>query len=75
MALNSIPNYSAIIGRQVKKIRKRIGMTQIDVAERCGIYRSYLSRIESGKANPTISILADLAQTLKVEIEDLLIED
>jgi transcriptional regulator with XRE-family HTH domain len=75
MTTNTISNYPAIIGHQVKKIRTRIGMTQLDVAERCGLFRTYLSRIESGKANPTITVLAELAQTLKVDIRELLAED
>ena len=72
MAPDTIPNYPAIIGRQAKKFRARAGMTQEDVAERCGIFRTYLSRIELGKANLTISVLTALAQTLKVDVRELL---
>ena len=74
MATNLIKNYPAIIGRQVKATRVRIGMTQLDVSERCGLYRTYVSRIEQGKANPTIVVLAALAATLNVDIRDLLTE-
>jgi transcriptional regulator with XRE-family HTH domain len=50
------------------------GATQDEVAERCGIYRTYLSRIEHGTANPSIRVLVALATTLNVKLTDLLLE-
>lgn len=61
----------AVIGRQVKRLRQESGATQDELAERCGIYRTYLSRIEGGMANPTVTVLAALAIALGVEIQDL----
>ena len=49
-------------------------MTQQVLAERSGIYRTYLSRIESGDANPSIGVLVALATTLNVEVHKLLME-
>lgn len=43
-------------------------MTQEDLAERCGLYRTYLSRIESGGANPTLTMIHALAGSLGVEV-------
>ena len=62
------------LSRQVKTYRSEAGMTQQVLAERSGIYRTYLSRIESGDANPSIGVLVALATTLNVEVHKLLME-
>ena len=41
-------------------------MTQEDLAERCGLFRTYLSRIETGRANPTLTMIHALAASLGV---------
>jgi len=62
------------LSRQVKAFRGEAGLTQQALAERCGIYRTYLSRIESGDANPSIGVLIALANTLNIEIYKLFVE-
>jgi transcriptional regulator with XRE-family HTH domain len=56
-----------IVGAHVRRLRTEANLTQQVLADSCDIYRTYLSRIESGTANPTITVLAALAETLKVE--------
>jgi transcriptional regulator with XRE-family HTH domain len=62
------------LSRQVKTFRSGAGMTQQVLADKSGIYRTYLSRIESGDANPSIGVLIALATTLNVEVYKLLVE-
>jgi transcriptional regulator with XRE-family HTH domain len=62
------------LSRQVKAFRAEAGLTQQALAERCGIYRTYLSRIESGDANPSIGVLIALANTLNIEIYKFFVE-
>jgi transcriptional regulator with XRE-family HTH domain len=62
------------LSRQVKAFRGEAGLTQQALAERCGIYRTYLSRIESGDANPSIGVLIALANTLNIEIYKFFVE-
>jgi DNA-binding XRE family transcriptional regulator len=59
-------SYKKIVGRQIKALRLSRGMTQDVLAERCGIFRTYLSRIESGSANPTLVVIEALAGALEV---------
>lgn len=68
------PMVAEVLARQVKKRRHSAELTQEDVAVRCGIYRTYLSRIEHGTANPSISVLEALAVVLKVTVADLVQE-
>jgi transcriptional regulator with XRE-family HTH domain len=70
MANNSI-DFKKIVGKQVKKLRLREGLTQDVLSERCGIYRTYLSRIEAGTANPTLLVMIALASTLGVHVCEL----
>jgi transcriptional regulator with XRE-family HTH domain len=65
------PDFKKVIGRQVKKFRAELRVSQQMLAEECGIFRTYLSRIESGTANPTVTVLAALAASLNVDIREL----
>jgi transcriptional regulator with XRE-family HTH domain len=60
-----------ILGRQVRKLRAEAGFSQEMLAAQSGIFRTYLSRIESGSANPTITVVEALAAALKVNIREL----
>jgi transcriptional regulator with XRE-family HTH domain len=68
------PDVQETLSRHVKAFRTEAGLTQQMLAERCGIYRTYLSRIESGDANPSVSVLAALANTLNVELYKFFVE-
>lgn len=59
-------NYKKLVGERVKSLRVTNALTQEVLAERCGIFRTYLSRIESGSANPTLIVLVALAGALNV---------
>jgi transcriptional regulator with XRE-family HTH domain len=50
-------------------------MTQEDLAERCGLFRTYMSRIETGQANPTLTMIHALAATLGVPVTKLFADD
>jgi transcriptional regulator with XRE-family HTH domain len=61
----------AIVGRSVHRLRKEAGLTQLAVADHCGMFRTYLSRIENGTANPTVTVLVDVATVLGVRVNQL----
>ena len=44
--------------------RKKLGLSQAELAERTGLKQSNISRAESGKYNPTIEFLGRLAEGL-----------
>lgn len=73
MTKNKI-NYKLIVGKRIKGLRQDAEMSQEVLSERCGIYRTYLSRIESGSANPTLLVLVALADSLGVPPRELLVE-
>lgn len=59
------------IGLQVRKHRKSRGLSQEELAKSCGMFRTYLSRIEGGSANPTVQVLEALSGALGIDITDL----
>jgi len=67
-------NYKLIVGKRIKLLRQQLEMSQEVLAERCGIYRTYLSRIESGSANPTLLVLVALADSLDVSPSQLMMD-
>lgn len=55
-----------IVGENVKRARTAAGMTQEQLAERSGFSQQYLSGLESGKRNPTIVTVYEIAVALGV---------
>lgn len=70
MATTSDPRQA--LGLRIKQLRSEFSLTQEELAERCGLFRTYMSRIESGLANPTLTVLHLLARGLGVDIAVLL---
>jgi transcriptional regulator with XRE-family HTH domain len=55
------------LGRNVRRLREEKGWSQEDYADRAGIHRTYVSDIERGKRNPTVTVVEKLAGPLGVE--------
>ncbi len=55
----------------VKVWREYRGLTQRDLAERSGLRQSYVAQIERGHRRGTVDAYRRLAETLGVEIDDL----
>ena len=55
-------------------LRKERGITQQEIADRTGIKRTNVARIESGRNAPTIEVLVKLAVALDMELEIRLVE-
>ena len=58
-------------GDNFKKIRKAKGMTQDMVAEKASLSTPYISDVERGRANPTLSTAEKLATALQVDVLEL----
>jgi transcriptional regulator with XRE-family HTH domain len=55
--------------RQLKNYRKDQGMTQQQLAERVGTKKSNISRLESGRYNPSLDFLVKVADGLGKQIQ------
>jgi len=63
---------SAKLGKNLKRIRTEKGITQGDIVRALGISRSFVSNIENGKTNPTLSTISKLASAIGVTSDELL---
>ena len=60
------------LGKNFKRIRIQKGMSQGDIYRSIGMDRAYLSSLENGKRNPTLSNIKKIAEALGVEPFELL---
>lgn len=56
--------WAELIGNNVRQRRRRQIITRQDLADRCGVDRSYITKIEAGSRTPSINILVALAEHL-----------
>ena len=60
------------LGRNVRRLRGEKELSQEAFAHEAGIHRTYVSDIERGARNPTITVIERLAKALGVSAGDLL---
>lgn len=61
------------LGKRINEIRKIKRITQEDLAEKADLTVSYISKIETGKKNPTIAVIEKIAHAMGVGIYQLFI--
>lgn len=61
-----------LFGKRVKLLRLQAGLSQEAFAHKCGLDRTYVSGIERGLRNPTLEVIAILANGLDIEIKNLI---
>ena len=57
---------------RIKKLRKKKGMTQLELAEKVHVTDKAVSKWETGEGNPEITILIELAKLFEVSLDYLL---
>lgn len=59
------------IGSRVQQLRQAQGLSQEELADRADVHRTYVSGVERGVRNPTVTVLEKLAAGLRVSLADL----
>lgn len=59
------------LGNRVQKLRKALGYTQEELAEKLNISRTHMGHIEQGRKSPSLKIMDKLARALKVNLSEL----
>ena len=62
-------NASQEVAKQLRDVRKSQGMTQESLAELVGTKKSNISRLESGRYNPSLDFLVEVAGGLGKQIQ------
>lgn len=60
------------LGERIRKLRKRRGWTQVVMAEKIGLDRSFIADVERGKRNISILNLEIMAKGFRVTLSQLL---
>lgn len=71
MQAQGIPQQRAL-GRAVRELRARRGLSQEALADRAGLHRNYVGAMERGLVNPTFGTLLRLESGLALPLSEVL---
>ncbi|OGN28235.1 MAG: hypothetical protein A2758_03075 [Candidatus Zambryskibacteria bacterium RIFCSPHIGHO2_01_FULL_49_18] len=61
------------LGRKIKKLRQKLGLSQDDFARKADVPYTTLTKVETGVIKkPSVFVVSKIAKVLNVSIEDLL---
>jgi len=60
------------VGIAIRLVRQSKGWSQEELAERAGLHRTYISGVERGVRNPTITVLKAVSDALDITLSNLL---
>jgi transcriptional regulator with XRE-family HTH domain len=58
-----------VAGELIAEIRRTAGLSQAELARRCGVPRSVLSAYEHGRRQPSVAALARIARAAGMELQ------
>ena len=62
-----------LVASNVRRLRRERGLSQEQLADLCGLHRTYIGSAERGERNLTLSSLELIARALNVPVVDLLV--
>lgn len=60
------------VGHRIRTRREGQNLTQAQLGERCGLHRTFIGSVERGERNVAILNLRNIAQALRLPLQDLL---
>ena len=69
--VNSGGDVKIVFGRRVRILRKREGLSQEQLALRCGLNRTYVGGVERGERNISIVNIEKIARAIGLSLKDL----
>ena len=60
---------------QIRALRREQGLSQEELARRCGVSRQTINAIENNKYDPTLALAFPLAAELGVRVDELFTPD
>ena len=64
-------NIHEILGKRIQSLRKKAGLTQLELAEKANLSLKHLGEIERGRGNPTLESLHNLSVALDISLMKL----
>lgn len=62
-----------LVGKNLKRFREQAGKSQEELGFDAGLHRTYVSGVERGVRNPTVTVLNKLAEPLGISAWELLL--
>lgn len=59
------------VRNNIRELRKKLNLTQEELAKTLGVTRQTINSIENNKYNPTLELAMKLAKTLGVPVEQI----
>ena len=64
-----------VFGKNVKKYRVKLGLSQEEFAEQCGLHRTYISSIECFRRSISLENIQRISTALEIDTYKLFLED
>lgn len=64
-------DYNVIIGNNLRAERNRVHLSQEELAEKAGLQRQHIGKIENGKIDMRVSTLVPILKALNLKFEQL----
>lgn len=64
--MKTLPHLNSAIANTVKKIRKRLGITQEELAERSGLSLPYVGQLEACMRGASVTVLIQIARSVGI---------
>lgn len=58
------------VGRRIKELRNKLGISQEELAFRSNVHRTYIASLEVGKRNISITLLEKIVIALEVSLSE-----
>lgn len=58
------------VGDRLKELRKKLDISQEELADRAGVHRTYIASLEVGKRNVTVAVLEKIIKALGVSFSE-----
>ncbi|MFC4235913.1 helix-turn-helix domain-containing protein [Thalassospira xianhensis] len=69
--MNERKSLHILIATNIRHRRQMLGLSQEELADNCGLHRTYIGSIERGERNITVNTLQRVAEALSCSVIDL----
>lgn len=59
------------VAQKIKQARENKGVSQEELADRCGLYRTYIGHLENARYSPSAYVMYKIAHALKIPIHNI----
>jgi len=60
-----------VLGLRIRELRRAQGLSQEDLADKCGVHRTFMGTVERGESNLSFSNILKVASTLGISLSTL----